>query len=46
MSRVLALLGSITVGGNRIKMADLKATLEVVGFRDRSVLILPIERLG
>ncbi|QFT78558.1 DUF1697 domain-containing protein [Erythrobacter sp. THAF29] len=34
MARYLALLGSINVGGNRIKMADLKTTLEGAGFRD------------
>ena len=34
MTRYLALLGSINVGGNRIKMADLRATLEESGFRD------------
>ena len=31
-SRYRALLGSINVGGNRIKMADLKATLEEAGY--------------
>ncbi|QUL38100.1 DUF1697 domain-containing protein [Erythrobacter sp. JK5] len=34
MTRLLALLGSINVGGNRIKMAELKTTLEESGFRD------------
>lgn len=34
MARYLALLGSINVGGNRIKMADLKAALEKAGFAD------------
>lgn len=32
--RYLALLGSINIGGNRIKMADLKAALEEAGMRD------------
>ena len=32
--RLLALLGSINVGGNRIKMADLRETLEQEGFKD------------
>ncbi len=34
MARVLAMLGSINVGGNRIKMADLKAALEKAGLKD------------
>ncbi len=34
MTRYLALLGSINVGGNRIKMAELKTTLEESGFQD------------
>ena len=34
MNRLLALLGSINIGGNRVKMVDLKAALESVGFRD------------
>lgn len=34
MTRYLALLGSINVGGNRIKMADLKAALADAGFAD------------
>ncbi|ABC62784.1 DUF1697 domain-containing protein [Erythrobacter litoralis] len=34
MPRYLALLGSINVGGNRIKMIDLKAALEGAGFED------------
>ncbi len=33
MSRYLALLGSINIGGNRVKMADLKAALEAAGFQ-------------
>lgn len=32
MIRYLALLGSINVGGNRIRMADLKAAMECAGF--------------
>ncbi|MEM7664919.1 MAG: DUF1697 domain-containing protein [Pseudomonadota bacterium] len=32
--RYLALLGSINVGGNRIKMVDLQAALTNAGFRD------------
>jgi len=32
MTRYAALLGSINVGGNRLKMADLKAALETEGF--------------
>lgn len=34
MARLVAFLGSINVGGNRIKMADLKAELEDEGFAD------------
>ncbi len=34
MNRYLALLGSINVGSNRIKMADLKAVLAEEGFED------------
>jgi uncharacterized protein (DUF1697 family) len=30
--RLVALLGSINVGGNRVKMAELRAALEAVGF--------------
>ena len=43
MGRRLALLGSINVGGNRLKMTDLKAALEdaglaqVAGLVDRAV---------
>ena len=32
--RYLALLGSINIGGNRVKMVDLKAALEAAGFKD------------
>ncbi|AWW75455.1 hypothetical protein CD351_13545 [Erythrobacter sp. KY5] len=32
--RYLALLGSINIGGNRIKMADLKAVLESAGLKN------------
>ena len=38
MTRLLALLGSINVGGNRIKMADLRTTLEDEGFTDVSTI--------
>ena len=34
MTRYLALLGSINIGGNRIKMADLRAALSAGGLRD------------
>lgn len=34
MTRYLALLGSINVGGNRIKMAELRDVLTDAGFRD------------
>lgn len=34
MTRYVALLGSINVGGNRLKMADLKAAMEEAGFGD------------
>ena len=34
MTRLVAFLGSINVGGNRIKMVDLKAALADAGFRD------------
>lgn len=34
MPRYVALLGSINIGGNRVKMADLKAALAEVGFAD------------
>ena len=32
MSRYLALLGSINIGGNRVKMADLKAAMAKAGY--------------
>lgn len=32
MARLLALLGSINIGGNRVKMADLRSALEAEGF--------------
>ena len=38
MARYLALLGSINVGGNRIRMADLTAALEKAGFGDVSTV--------
>ncbi len=34
MARLLALLGSINIGGNRVKMADLKVAFEKEGFAD------------
>jgi len=34
MARLLALLGSINVGGNRVKMVDLKAAFAEEGFAD------------
>ena len=34
MTRMLALLGSINIGGNRVKMVDLKAALAEEGFAD------------
>ncbi|MEP1606378.1 MAG: DUF1697 domain-containing protein, partial [Marinomonas sp.] len=34
MARLLALLGSINIGGNRVKMADLKAAFADEGFGD------------
>ena len=36
--RYLALLGSINVGGNRIKMAELKNVLEGAGYKDVSTV--------
>ncbi|MEM7688802.1 MAG: DUF1697 domain-containing protein [Pseudomonadota bacterium] len=38
MARLLAMLGSINVGGNRIKMVDLKAALTKAGFKDVSTV--------
>lgn len=34
LQRYLAMLGSINIGGNRVKMVDLRAALEGAGFRD------------
>ncbi|MEP0190363.1 MAG: DUF1697 domain-containing protein [Erythrobacter sp.] len=34
MTRYLGLLGSINIGGNRVKMVDLKAALEKASFHD------------
>ena len=34
MNRYLALLGSINIGGNRVKMVDLKAAMAKAGFGD------------
>lgn len=38
MARLVAFLGSINVGGNRIKMVDLVATLTDAGFREVSTV--------
>ena len=37
--RYVALLGSINVGGNRLKMAELKAALEDAGFENVSTVV-------
>ena len=39
MPRYVALLGSINVGGNRLKMADLKAALESEGFANVETVV-------
>lgn len=39
MPRYVALLGSINVGGNRLKMAELKAALEQAGFENVSTVV-------
>ena len=39
MVRFVALLGSINVGGNRLKMADLKAALEKRGFESVATVV-------
>lgn len=39
MARYVALLGSINVGGNRLKMADLKAALAAAGFADVETVV-------
>lgn len=39
MPRYAALLGSINVGGNRLKMAELKAALEQAGFENVSTVV-------
>jgi len=39
MTRYAALLGSINVGGNRLKMADLKAALEAEGFANVATVV-------
>ena len=39
MIRYVALLGSINVGGNRLKMADLRAALEAHGFANVSTVV-------
>ncbi|BDI61711.1 DUF1697 domain-containing protein [Qipengyuania nanhaisediminis] len=38
MARLLALLGSVNVGGNRIKMADLRCALEEASFAEVSTV--------
>ena len=39
MTRYVALLGSINVGGNRLKMAELKAALEDEGFENVATVV-------
>lgn len=39
VTRYVALLGSINVGGNRLKMADLKAALEDEGFTNVATVV-------
>ena len=39
MARYVALLGSVNVGGNRLKMADLVSALEGAGFSDVSTVV-------
>jgi uncharacterized protein (DUF1697 family) len=39
MARYVALLGSINVGGNRLKMADLTAALEAQGFSNVATVV-------
>ena len=39
MIRYAALLGSINVGGNRLKMAELKTTLEAEGFANVATIV-------
>ena len=39
MPRYVALLGSVNVGGNRLKMADLRAALEGEGFSDVATVV-------
>ncbi|MGX7926976.1 DUF1697 domain-containing protein [Tsuneonella sp. HG094] len=39
MPRYVALLGSINVGGNRLKMADLKAAMERAGFANVETVV-------
>lgn len=39
MPRYVALLGSINVGGNRLKMADLKTALEAEGFENVTTVV-------
>lgn len=39
MERYVALLGSINVGGNRLKMADLRTALEAKGFSDVETVV-------
>lgn len=39
MARYVALFGSINVGGNRLKMADLRAAFEAEGFADVETVV-------
>src|SRR5690349_17590092 len=39
MTRYVALLGSINVGGNRLKMDELKAVLEAEGFENVATVV-------
>jgi uncharacterized protein (DUF1697 family) len=39
MARYVALFGSINVGGNRLKMVDLRAAFEAEGFSDVETVV-------
>ena len=39
MPRYVALLGSVNVGGNRVKMADLRAAMKEAGFGDVATVV-------
>ena len=39
MARYVALLGSINIGGNRLRMADLRAALEHAGFKEVATVV-------